>query len=362
VKGDRIRQARELTGFTQTELAELIGIPQAALAQIESGIYSPSDSTLKAISLRTGFDVSFLRNPEPPIEFPVGSILYRGQARVSARDKNRGHRLAQLMFELAISFRSRLRVIPVSLPRLADYDPTQAAKTTRSALGLSPDTPIANLMSVIERAGVLVFDLPVQVDGLDGFSAWAGPKRDVPVVCLIGNKRIGYRVRYTTGEEVGHLVIHSSLRGTVDEAEAEVKNFTGELLLPEESMRRDLISPVTLASLANLRARWGVSVQFLIMRARDLGIVTPNQTKYLMQQISARGWRQHEPGDDQVVQERPRAFETMAELLYGKNHDLRAIRKDTGIPLAILRKIFPSNENEGKSGMTLIQMRSTKTS
>lgn len=360
MKGDRIRQARELAGFTQTELSELVGIPQAALAQIESGVYSPSESTVKAVSLRTGFDVSFLRNPEPPIDFPVGSILYRGQARVSARDKNRAHRFAQLMFELSLSFRARLRAIPVSLPRLADYDPAEAAKTTRSALGLSPDTPITNLMSVIEKAGVLVLDLPVQVDGLDGFSAWVGPKRDIPVICLIGNKRVGYRVRYTLGEEIGHLTIHSSLRGTVAEAEAEVKHFTGEFLLPEESLRRELVPPVTLAGLASLKARWGMSVQALIMRAKDLGITTPNQTKYLMQQISVRGWRKHEPGDELVIQETPKALNKMAELLYGPHHDLRALRKDSGVSLAVLRKIFTANGKQ--SAPTIIPMRTPTTS
>jgi len=125
MNGDRIRQARELASFTQTELAARVGVPQAALAQIESGVYSPSDAIVQAIAIQTGFDVSFLRNPEPPIDFPVGSVLYRAQARVSARDKNRSHRFAQLMFELAERFRSRLRSIPVTLPRLVDYDPTQ---------------------------------------------------------------------------------------------------------------------------------------------------------------------------------------------------------------------------------------------
>jgi Zn-dependent peptidase ImmA (M78 family)/DNA-binding XRE family transcriptional regulator len=361
MNGDRIRQARELAAFTQTELAARIDVPQAALAQIEAGVYSPSDSTVRAIAMQTGFDVSFLRNAESPLEFPIGSILYRAQARVSAKDKTRAHRFAQLMFELTALFRSRLRVIPVSLPRLTDYDPTAAAKTTRSALGLSPDTPIRNLVNVVERAGVLVFNLPLEVEGLDGFSAWVGPKRDMPVVCLLGNRRIGYRARYTLGEEIGHLVIHSSLRGTVAQAEDEVKRFTGELLLPEESMQRDLAPPVTLSTLAPLRARWGASLQFLIMRAKDLGVISPNQTKYLMQQVSSRGWRKEEPGDAQVVQETPKAFNKMAELLYGTELDLHTMRKDTGIPLGILRTMFPSTDSGGQAP-TVISMRPRKNS
>src|ERR1017187_2316262 len=245
---DRIRQARELAGLTQSELAQRIGIAQSAIAQIESGQFMPSPPIQQAIALHTGFDLPFLRKPEPPAEFPVGSILYRAKAGVSASDKARAHRLAQVLFEFASFLKTKLRPIPALLPRLNDEDPVEAARLTRSALGLSPDTPIQNLMSVIERAGVLVLRLPLEIDGLDGFSGWVGKNHETPVICL-ARKTTGYRLRYTLAEELGHLVIHAPLRGSADSAEEEVKLFTSEFVLPAEAMLREMLPPVTLASL-----------------------------------------------------------------------------------------------------------------
>src|SRR5437870_4607000 len=150
---ERIRQARELSGMTQTELASRVGITQAALAQIEAGMYAPSDSVLTDIAKQTGFNSSFLRQEQPPIEFPSGTILYRSLVKVSARDKARAHRLAQLAFEIAFLMKRHLKNIPVLLPRAFTEDPITAARSTRSSLGLSPDSPIPNIVTVVERAG-----------------------------------------------------------------------------------------------------------------------------------------------------------------------------------------------------------------
>jgi hypothetical protein len=55
-----------------------------------------------------------------------------------------------------------------------------------------------------------------------------------------------------------------------------------------------------------------------------------------------RGWRtaKREPGDETVPQERPMALRKMVEVVYGKNPDFRQIRKDTGIPLGLLKSLL----------------------
>ena len=284
MKGERIRQAREISDLTQEKLARLIGITQAALAQLEAGSYAPSDSILAEIAMRTGFDVSFLRREDPPVEFPA--VLYRAQAKVSLKDKARAHRLAQLFFEIVVQLKRRLKEIPVLLPRV-DGDPISAARIARNNLGLSPDTPIANIVTSIERAGVLILPLPLAVDGFDGFSCWVG---GTPVICSLAGK-IGFRSRFTMSEELGHLIMHHPLRIPVEQADTEARDFAGEFVLPEAAMRREMFAPVTLASLAPMKNRWRAACQFLAYRAKDLDLVTYNQFRYLMQQMSSRGWR-----------------------------------------------------------------------
>lgn len=337
--GERIRQARELSALTQTELAQRTGITQPAIAQIESGVFIPSDSVLQAIALQTGFEIGFLKQEKPPAEFPIGSFLYRSQAKVTTKDKARAHRIAQLMFEIASTMRSKLRDIPILIPRTSE--PTEdAARIARASLGFSPESPLTNFINALERAGVLVLQIPLEVDGLDAFSSWVGLNHDIPVICMLSGKK-GYRYRFTLGEELCHLIKHNPLRCTVPEADSEARQFAGELLLPEEVIREEISEPVTISGLWSHRNRYQVSLQFLIRRVLDLGIISPNQYKYLNMQVSSRGWKKQEPGDVDVIQERPRMFVKMVEVVYGNPPNLQQMKKDTaGVPIPLLRSLL----------------------
>ena len=83
MSGERLRQARELAGLTQSQLADNVGTVQSAVAQIEAGLFIPSDALLQSIAMQTGFDVQYLRKEAPPAEFPMGSLLYRSMSKVS---------------------------------------------------------------------------------------------------------------------------------------------------------------------------------------------------------------------------------------------------------------------------------------
>jgi len=325
--------------MTQTELAQRSGVRQSAITQIESNIYVPSDSVLEAIAIQTGFDFGFLKQDRPPAEFPIGSFLYRTQAKVSGKERAKAHRVAQLMFEIASIMRSRLKDIPVLLPRT--NEPAEvAAQIARASLGFSPESPIANLMGAVERAGVLILKLPLSIDGLDGFSSWVGLNHDIPVICLMSGKR-GYRQRFTLSEELCHLIKHNPLRCTVAEADEEARRFVGELLLPEDVVREEISHPITLSSLWPHRSRHQVSVQFLIRRVFDLEMITANQYKYLMMQVSSRGWRREEPGDAAIVQEDPKLFSKMVNVVYGNPPDLQQMKRDTGgVPVPMLRTLL----------------------
>lgn len=344
--GDRIRQARELASLTQTELAEKCDIAQSAIAQIESGVYIPSDAVLHAIAYHTGFGVDFLKQDKPPAEFPIGSFLYRTQAKVKTKEKARAHRLAQMMFDISLVMRSQLKDIPVLIPKTSE--PSEiAAQLARDALGFSPDTPINNLIGAIERAGVMVLSIPVSIPGLDGFSSWVGLNHDIPVICLLQGKK-GYRIRFTAAEELGHLTKHHPLRCTVSEADQEARRFAGELLLPEEAMREEISLPATLSTLWPVRMKYQVSLQFLIRRIFDLEIITDSQYRYLMVQVSQKGWRTEEPGDADVVQEQPKLFSKMVNAIYGNPPDFHSIKKDTGgAPIGLLRSLLGDVKTDG---------------
>lgn len=146
----------------------------------------------------------------------------------------------------------------------------------------------------------------------------------------------GYRINFTLGEEIGHLVLHSPLTVSVAEADNQARAFAQELLLPREAMIEEMRSPITLSNLAPLKPRWNVSLQMLIRRASDLQLITPNQYRCLNQQIRSGGWTQIEPGDERIPQPKPRLMRKMAELQYGAPIDLGKLSTETGIPMRLI--------------------------
>jgi Zn-dependent peptidase ImmA (M78 family)/DNA-binding XRE family transcriptional regulator len=332
--GGRIKLVRDICGLTQEELGKLIGTTQSGVASMEAGIYRPSAAYIETIAHKTtGFTTAFFDKPEL-MDFPFGTLLYRAQVSVKPGERTRAHALALIAFELAVALAEKLKKVPVNIPKLDD-EPQKCAQITRASLGLSPNTPIQGLLRCLERNGVWIFSIPIETDGFDGFSAWAGspPK---PVIAMLQGKS-AYREVFTCGEELAHLVMHSPLRVSTGDADREARMFAQEFLLPAEAMSSEMQRPITVSSLAALKSRWGVSIRFLAKRAESLELINRNQYRYLVQQMNSQWGSKAEPGDENVVPERPRMIRKMAEMLYGDPIDTARLSKDSGLSPQMLR-------------------------
>jgi Zn-dependent peptidase ImmA (M78 family)/DNA-binding XRE family transcriptional regulator len=335
--GYRIKLAREVCGITQFDLAEIIGSTQSGVASMEAGIYRPSSEFIKTIAAKTGFAPSFFDKGEVP-EFPYGTLLYRAQASVKKAHKIHAHALCHVAFELATFLASRLRKVPVNIPKLRE-DPSRCAQITRASFGLSPNSVIKELILTLERNGAWVYSVPMEVEGFDGFSSWAGHDLGRPTIALLRGKT-PYREIFTSAEELGHLVMHSPLQVSILEADKEARAFAREFLLPAEAMEVEMDTPITLSGLATLKQRWGVSMAFLAKRAESLGLITKNQHRYLIQEIRSKGWDEQEPGDEQATRQKPRIIRKMAEMLYGNPIDLPKLARDSDLSQRMLRDLL----------------------
>jgi Zn-dependent peptidase ImmA (M78 family)/DNA-binding XRE family transcriptional regulator len=311
INGERIRQARDIAGFTQKDLADRVGVGQSAIAQIETGLKPPSNELLERIALQTRFPSSYFYL-QSTRGFPAGTLLFRAHATVAASSRDEAYQWAELIYRCHRSMAERLALPPPRLPRL-DEPAEVAAQLTRSALGIGPQEPVDNFTRALELAGVTVVSLPVSIEKRDAFSLWAGLDASEPVVVLIGEKP-GDRLRWNMAHEVGHLVRDYQLLGDVNELERQANRFAAEFLLPESAMRQELYSQLNLAALVHLKERWGTSMQAIIRRAFDLKVISERQHRYLFEQLGRQGWRTKEPG--RVPVEKARAFRQMAEMLY----------------------------------------------
>lgn len=312
IYGERIKQARQLSALTQSELAEEAGVHQTTIAQIESGRVLPSADTLSAIAEITDLLPTFFSSP--PIEdFPTGSLAYRARKGMRAIDRDKAYQFTKMCIEQA-RYMGRDLTLP-RLPNLESSDgPREAANSIRSALDLDAHRPIPHLVNVLERKGFLIIGLPFELPQFDAFSTWTNVDGDRPIISVSAG-RPGDRLRFSVAHELGHIVLHKGLPGGITILEREADEFASEFLLPEDPMRRTLTPQFNLTAAAKLKQRWGVSMQALIRRARSLGIITYRHYRYLFEQLSRRGWRTNEPVD--VPSEKPRTFRKMVEISYG---------------------------------------------
>ena len=75
---ERVRHARLYLGWSQTQLAEMVGISQPAISQIEK-TGQVSGETLEAIASVTGFSPWWFQQGPLP-DLPMGSLRFRKRA------------------------------------------------------------------------------------------------------------------------------------------------------------------------------------------------------------------------------------------------------------------------------------------
>lgn len=340
IVGERVREARELVGLTQGELAERIGLDRTAIAHIEAGRQQPRADAMRAIADLLGFPEPFFENDSTG-EFPEGSLLFRARGSMTARERAQARRYGELIYRQTRPLFERLRIPPLTLPRLAETNPEMAAAHARAALGLSPDTPIRHLINAIERSGVLVLAIPLEIKRRDAYSLWVGEETLRPIIVVMGTPP-GDRLRFSTAHEVGHLVMSHRQAAQMTEIEAQANEFAAFLLMSRHAALAEIHTPVTLGTLAQLKPRWGMSVQALVTHARRLDLVTARQQRYLYQQITQRGWRVREPANLDVPSEKPRAIRKVLEGAYGVPIDYRQAAADLRLKPHFLRHIVES--------------------
>jgi Zn-dependent peptidase ImmA (M78 family) len=102
--------------------------------------------------------------------------------------------------------------------------------------------------------------------------------------------------------------------------ERQANYFAGALLLPRKSFPREVTS-TSLGYFLELKKRWRASVQAMVYRCKDLGLINKNQVAYLWRQI---GRRKFEALDDAFEPERPTLLSAALNMLIQNGIQSRA--------------------------------------
>lgn len=344
IYGDRVRQVRELFGWTQKDVATQAVVKQPFVAQIESGKARAPDNFMRALVFRSRFPLQFFEQPPADVELPLGSLMFRAKASMREREQKAVRTHASMAHEFLHRMMSgrQINSPPIRIPSIKD-DPELAATVARSELGLAPRQPIKHVLHAMESAGVVVIGLPRSFEKGDAFCAWVltedGERR--PIVVLSADVPAD-RLRLSAAHELGHLVMHQPLPAS-PAIHAEADRFAGAFLLPADAMQGEVTRPVTLETFLNIKLKWGTSVQAGIMRAFHLGLISERKYHSLFRLLSARGWRLREPLSNRVPLEKPRIIRQIAEMVFGRRLNYAEIAQQTAYPEGFVRELLESH-------------------
>lgn len=289
--GERLIQARQLAGLLKGDLAKQIQLTPAAIGQFESGLTKPSVGTLGRLALTLGVPVGYFAANRPRFDVKEEDTHFRSLRSTSKRERARARAQVALLAEIVAALERQVRLPVVDLPSIdPGSTPEEAAQLTREAWGLG-DGPIANMVGLLERKGVIVSRLPTATDDLDAFS-WLGAR---PFIVLASNKEAADRARFDAAHELAHLLLHHDAHPGDPELERVAHRFAAEFLAPAATIRQELPSRIDWPVLAKLKLRWGVSIAMLVRRMRDLATISDATYRRAMMELSRRGWRKSEP-------------------------------------------------------------------
>jgi Zn-dependent peptidase ImmA (M78 family) len=333
--GNMLRLARQRLGFTQKAAASRLGIPQPVLSRIENGVATADNALLTKAAQAYRVPIEFFDIRDPVYGPPVSvHPMTRGKSDITA------HELDVITAELNIRLMHLARFLEgVNFNATADIptldveqygSPEKIAATVRAHWGI-PTGPIKNFTQYLERAGVVI-----------GFSKFGGASvsgvtfrvSGRPPLILLNSTHPADRMRFTLAHELGHLVMH---RFPTDNMESEATEFASAILMPASDIRQAFRGRrITVELLAALKPEWKVAMQALLVRATSLNFVTPNQGRYLWQQISSRGWRLREPAELDFPAEVPKVLPAI----------VKAHLADLGYSLAELTNLVRIHESE----------------
>jgi len=180
--------------------------------------------------------------------------------------------------------------------------PASIAASLWKKWNIKPGT-IPSLTHLLEDKGILINIFDFGTGRVDSKSIITN--NGIPLIFLNASLS-GDRQRFSLAYELGHLVMHTSAILQYErDITHEANLFAAEFLMPAKEIIKDFEPGISLSLLGELKRKWKVSMISLLYRADDLGLLTPNQKRYLLQQFNQLKIRRREPKELDVPVEKP---------------------------------------------------------
>ena len=310
--GDRIRRKRLAMGLSLQDLADRLGqldikLSRAALSNYETNKSSPNAKNLWGIAKILNASMEYF------VATQDRSIVLQGFRKKADTPASR---VTQFKALIADEIEKRMELDEILGEEEPKYLPNQKrvnspaeaeeiAREVRSSWGLG-DQPLASVTSTLEAKGWYVLEVPYD-DDFDGMAGFIESNLRPFAVSRTGI--VVDRVRLNLLHEAGHAYVV----GEDDKAsEKAAFRFAAAFLLPRERAIEDMgqkRSSIDMEELLFAKKRYGLSMQAIAYRLKDLEIISESYMALLFRYFTSMGMRVEEPGSNELMfEEKPMAF------------------------------------------------------
>lgn len=298
---ERLKSARLMNGLSLQGLADKINnlITKQSLSKYELGQVIPDSEMIGILSEALGVRPDYFFS-EQVLEF--GTIEFRKLESYPAKERTRIVEIAKdelgryLELEQILGIETRFEnpVSNISIQSFADIE--KAALKLREAWGLGTG-PLSNVIELLEDHHVKLLEIE-STEEFDGFCTWVNGK-NIPLIVLNKAKLNDApdRKRFTALHELAHLILEVN-HHPEKQKEKFCHAFATAMLIPEERLRGELggkRSKLSFHELAAIKQQYGISMQALVYRTKDLGLISDNYFRQFFAMFNQLGYRKNEP-------------------------------------------------------------------
>jgi len=279
--GNRIKSARMLAGLSLRELSVALNgvVSHNAISKYEKGEMMPDGKVLLALSQALDVKTDYFLRPQTVeisnIEFRKKSSLPVKKAN-SIKENIKDNIERYLELETFLNFQNAFAnpIKDLVIHNAEDVEKAVELLLEKWDLGINA---LPNVIEVLEDKDIKVVEIDAD-EKFDGLSGWAN--QSIPVIVINKNFTVE-RKRFTALHELGHLLLSlSNETFTHQEIERFCHQFAGAMLLPKETLFNELgerRTAISINELIFIKESYGISIQAIMARAKDLGIISNDQ-------------------------------------------------------------------------------------
>ena len=306
--GERMKCARLFRGITLTELSSHTDISKQSLSLYENGDNYPDSEKGQKIATALHFPYEFFLYHDNN-KILTDTTYFRSLSNTTKMSRTSQSiklefvaRIYDMLLNYIdfpcldlpnVSFDANTNEFDISVKNEEVAQIEKIANKVRAYWKLGME-PIDDLQYVLEEHGIIVTGFDTGDEKIDAFSQRTSLNNEtVYFVCVDQGTDSEGRIRFDMAHELGHILLHPWSESleliSKDEFKAREKQanmFASALLLPKESFEKDVRAyPTDLNHYLWLKKKWKSSIQSMVYRSHQLGIISLNQYQYLMRQI-----------------------------------------------------------------------------